>query len=998
MSYGELLRSVPEALRNAYRQYETASKKYLDTIWSLEFNRTCINEGILPNYTKFRCYDPAVKSTETTLKYRKYLVNREIECKTELKLNLEQKKHVLFQAIESFPLEGDLKDPVTLALNSILDNYSNITKTRIVKKLNSLYHGRHTVGPSDSICVKTENPTFINLSKYELTPDEKEFLSLGLNCHIRPKYDKVQKQVEIEMLYQSLLKLEENKKIEIKTGLADQLKGESRKHRNSKESSILTPMLIKAAKKLKSNEDIVIRRADKSPTYVILNKDDYMNKIKEILSDPTKFKCIGRDPCKTLKQNVNGVIDKVNAVRGDLKLDKIIGDYQPGYMYGNVKTHKNGNPLRPIISQIPTPTYQLAKTLNQIISPYIPKDYLLNSTKDFIDILRTSPCNGIIASLDVQSLFTNVPIDETIDIIVHNVSNHPHLPVPKIPLTLLRRLLELCTKEAPFRSPDGKLYVQIEGVAMGSPLGPTFANFYMGEIEKRVFESDANKPSLYARYVDDIFVQVTDEKEIKLLQKSFQKKSVLEFTYEMNVDGKLPFLDVLVDTSEKTFHTSVYQKPTNTGHCLNAKSECAEKYKDSVITNYLNRAYKISTSWAAFHSEVQRIKQVLVNNNYSNAKVDSHVKKFIDNKLSLDKQPRTPKYLNVFYKNQTHSNYKIEERVIKNLVMNNTKCVDENSKQKVIFYYQNKRTHNLVLKNNTAPPPPPLQQCNVVYQFQCPLPHSKAENYIGCTTTTLSRRLTMHRQNGSILKHFTDVHDRKPTRDELIENTTIIGREVTKYRLAVKEALIILNTEPSLNIQFDNFSTILKLYSNQHHTHIAPVPNLPSLPTNLKESVSRSPTCPIDFQNSLTVDKHINKVTLVINNSSQPSPPPCTPPTPPSFLFMDPCNSSKCETIHSSPKPAKEYQLNESQSELDDMEEVLLRFGIEYSKLVQVPLADYQWMNFGHVLTPIRPLNSQAFDSNKIEQEDRALSPTISQRIRTLRRKARNNNTTQTWS
>ena len=90
-----------------------------------------------------------------------------------------------------------------------------------------------------------------------------------------------------------------------------------------------------------------------------------------------------------------------------------------------------------------------------------------------------------------------------------------------------------------------------------------------------------------------------------------------------------------------------------------------------------------------------------------------------------------------FIKNQTHSNYKIEERVIKNLVMNNTKCVDENSKLKVIFYYQNKRTHNLVLKNNTAPPPPPLQQCNVVYQFQCPLPHSKAENYIGCTTTTL---------------------------------------------------------------------------------------------------------------------------------------------------------------------------------------------------------------------------------------------------------------------
>ena len=78
------------------------------------------------------------------------------------------------------------------------------------------------------------------------------------------------------------------------------------------------------------------------------------------------------------------------------------------------------------------------------------------------------------------------------------------------------------------------------------------------------------------------------------------------------------------------------------------------------------------------------------------------------------------------------------------------------------------------------------------------------------------------------------------------------------------------------------------------------------------------------------------------------------------------------------------------------MEEVLLRFGIEYKKLVQVPLADYQWMNFDHIQTPIRVLSSQSFEINEAEQEDGSLSPTISQRIRTLRRKARNNSTKQT--
>ena len=82
-------------------------------------------------------------------------------------------------------------------------------------------------------------------------------------------------------------------------------------------------------------------------------------------------------------------------------------------------------------------------------------------------------------------------------------------------------MLELCTKEAPFRSPNGNMYLQIEGVAMGSPLGPTFANFYMGHLEEKVFEQQ-NKPNIYARYVDDVFVQVESEQELIKLKSLFE--------------------------------------------------------------------------------------------------------------------------------------------------------------------------------------------------------------------------------------------------------------------------------------------------------------------------------------------------------------------------------------------------------------------------------------------------------------------------------------------
>ena len=63
----------------------------------------------------------------------------------------------------------------------------------------------------------------------------------------------------------------------------------------------------------------------------------------------------------------------------------------------------------------------------------------------------------------------------------------------------------------------------------------------MGDLEKRTFENLENKPHIYARYVDDTFIQIEDERELKKLMQLFQENSVLNFTYEMNIDKKLPF-------------------------------------------------------------------------------------------------------------------------------------------------------------------------------------------------------------------------------------------------------------------------------------------------------------------------------------------------------------------------------------------------------------------------------------------------------------------------
>ena len=190
-------------------------------------------------------------------------------------------------------------------------------------------------------------------------------------------------------------------------------------------------------------KDIIIRKADKSNIFVILNRQKYEQQISDILGDSSKFKRLQKDPIPNLKKKLNKLIDNVNAVPGSHHIDKLIGHFQPGYIYGNPKIHKNSeNPkLRPIISNIGSPCYNVAQRLNQILKPYLPKQYMVESTNEFISIINTIRNAPMIASLDVESLFTNIPILETIEIILENTYNNSDLSPPSIPRKIMFELL-----------------------------------------------------------------------------------------------------------------------------------------------------------------------------------------------------------------------------------------------------------------------------------------------------------------------------------------------------------------------------------------------------------------------------------------------------------------------------------------------------------------------------------------------------------------------------
>ena len=88
----------------------------------------------------------------------------------------------------------------------------------------------------------------------------------------------------------------------------------------------------------------------------------------------------------------------------------------PGKLYGLVKVHNNGNPIRPVVSMINSPEYKLAKFLDFLIKSYMPDAKMIQSMDEFLDKIenfRFNP-NQMLVSFDVVSLFTNVPLTETI--------------------------------------------------------------------------------------------------------------------------------------------------------------------------------------------------------------------------------------------------------------------------------------------------------------------------------------------------------------------------------------------------------------------------------------------------------------------------------------------------------------------------------------------------------------------------------------------------------
>ena len=378
----------------------------------------------------------------------------------------------------------------------------------------------------------------------------------------------------------------------------------------------------RAFKRLQNDEDIVILPADKGRVTVVMDKTEYFDKMDSLVNDKRTYEELTVNPAPKLQKGLNAKLlelKKRDLLSYNLYHRLRCSAPQSPKLYGLPKLHKPQTPMRPIVSFCGSPTYQLSKHLAKTLKPLTDaSDHKLQSTENFIDAIKTVqiPNNHRLVSFDVKSLFTSIPLQLALDCtgtLLQETADDTPLPLPN---DKIMDLLKLCL-ESTFFQYNGRHYKQLHGTAMGSPVSVVVAEIVVQHIEKRALATYDQTLHFWFRYVDDtITILQTDDIDVFHGHHNRQNSDI-QFTRELEDNGKIPFLDCLVSRDDTRLRTTVYRKPTHTDRLLDQSSYNPTSHRATTVRTLTRRAQIICDSTDSLRDENEHLRQIFHKNDYS---------------------------------------------------------------------------------------------------------------------------------------------------------------------------------------------------------------------------------------------------------------------------------------------------------------------------------------------------------------------------------------------
>ena len=613
----------------------------------------------------------------------------------------------------------------------------------------------------------------------------------------------------------------------------DELLAHCKKNKITEETisdiNIKTLNYIKRCKKLKSSRniqktkrylkenDLLAVPFDKGIGICLMKREDYQKKLDDILKLP-QFKKVKKKR-KNAKHPVlaeeERIVDILKKLRDEGKIEQSLykklkpRGSQPARLYGLAKVHKPVIPTRPVLSMPGSSYYNIGVQVAEWLSN-VPACQINSSTKQIADALKDIHLeeDEELVSFDVSSLYTNVPVMEAIDVCTELLydGNQEAPPIDKETFKILAQISS-CNV---IMSTHKGYYQQTDGLAMGSPPAPHFANGWMSQHDDRIAEGS----KFYFRYMDDIIRDIKKEDKGRKLEEINNIHPSLKFTIECENEGSIPFLDMRIMNIMGNLSSTWYLKPSDTGLIMNYHSLPPKRYKRSVVSGFVHRIHRACSSWDNIHVSLEKAKRILERNQYPpmfyDPIIEETLKKIVEEEHKVEGE-------------------EIEETEEMNPSTTESDQEEENSIPKQLFFlqYRGKVSEDLARSLHKINAPctvvmtlrklktvlPSLKptvekflRSGVVYRITCPRCGAR---YVGYTTRHLKTRYKEHqKKDAPVKKHL----GRCRARIELEDDVEILDSSARgETYLQIREALWIKESRPTINVKDEYKSRTLTI-------------------------------------------------------------------------------------------------------------------------------------------------------------------------------------------
>lgn len=588
----------------------------------LNFLRKCKKRRLHPKFCNIKFGTKNFRTEKIAIKSKNKLLKKEADMIRGKLAKIEIETYNLHLQITKY-WTSDIHHKKYNSHDEFFQQIQDVTNTKVRnkniklnKKFKKLLNGQKQQDAGKVIRI---DGMIINKSSVNLMENELELLNQGLNHAIKSSKPPIKDIiVDIESSIKNLPYDTKNEiRVETKQIIEKFLKKE-----NPHNSKNIDQQTIKQLK----TKNLSFIKADKNNSIIILDDNEYDRRVEKMIEDGPYTK-ITKSPLNLIQRKTIEIINETATNLNMPHLKYILKVQNPRIptLHCTLKTHKTTEDLRPICSNINAPTDKLAKWLikefNKIKKP---AGFDIKNSIELVKKLKNLKItrNECLISFDVKSLYPSIPINKALEYLERWLLTNK---IPYIITNIYIKITKLCIEEAYFQFRKN-YYKQDFGVAMGNPISSFIANLFMCYYETELSQNESF-PRVWYRYVDDVIAVVSKRKIPHILTLINSKHKSIQFTYEEEKNGELPFLEIKLIRKNTSIEFDIYRKPTFLPRYITNVSNHHENHKKAAFYAMAYRLTNIPLSEFNFKKEYDEIIKIGKINGYKKRWVEKIIKK-----------------------------------------------------------------------------------------------------------------------------------------------------------------------------------------------------------------------------------------------------------------------------------------------------------------------------------------------------------------------------------